>query len=209
VSGQGLSASPSGPVRGTESTPDKADDSLAYSRGRLQALAAADEIVQTEIYWLYEHLQRSSREANRLLDEFQGYTEIPITSGAVLMKFIRPLEEIRKDLAEHYWPNGCLLEDLAIAEFDKEMVETIRVIRTDWARLISAIQEYLNTHQTKGEFGQADREHASETFHLMFLNFADTLSSLVNRPVFTRRHSELASTLGIQPLAGPKRRRIR
>jgi hypothetical protein len=209
VSGAGLNVTPPEPGRGIEATHNTPDPSLMYSRSKLQAMAAADEIDSAEVYWLYEHLRRSSHEANRLLDEFQEYIEVPITYGAILTKFIKPLMTIRADLAEYYWPDGCLLEDFAINEFEKAVLDTIRVIRTDWARLINAIQEYLETHQTKDAAGQSDRERAGEAFHLMFLKFAETLSSLANRPSFMTRHSQLAATLNIPPSGGRKRRKIR
>lgn len=201
------SSEPSRDHEADESTQDP--PGLAESRRYLEHLAdrlmASDEnprgneADETQRYWLYEHLRRLSRQAESILEDFEGaQLELPVTFGNFVDQCVKPLRIVHDDLLTYYWRAGCLMERLALTEVDRALFESAREVRKDWTGLGSAIQEYSLARQESGAPQQADTLLATgRAFHLNFLAFVRALSGLVTGAGFKRQHSRLAKSLGI------------
>jgi hypothetical protein len=210
MTGPAPAGSPPGPSRDRDdggNTPDP--PGLAGSRPHLELLASrveasggpreGSETTEPQRYWLYEHLRRLSREAERILEELESAQLKPkIILADFRSQCIDPLGTVHDDLLTYYWRSECLMETLAVTEVDKVLLGSVREVRKDWAALGSAIAEYSRDRQEPDSPQSADnRLVTGKAFHTSLLQFTGALSAVANSDGFKTQRLRLARLLGI------------
>jgi hypothetical protein len=209
MTGPAPAGSPPGPSRDRDdggNTPDP--PGLAGSRPHLELLASRVEAssgdpegsrtTEPQRYWLYEHLWRLSREAERILEELESAQLKPkIILADFYSQCIDPLRIVHDDLLTYYWRPECLMETLAVTEVDKVLLGSVREVRKYWAALGSAVAEYSRDRQEPDSPQPADnRLVTGKAVHMSLLEFAGALSAVTDGGGFKTQRLRLARLLG-------------